>query len=127
MNRLGGRTIRGWIPSRAIDICLLKLPDWLWGRSSIRFNEKCGSLFPGVRQFCCEADHWCPCSVEVNEWNYSSTPRECLHGVCKENFFTIRNSSPLQNILYFRSSLNIYEWKIKSDRTVLCWHVLCLM
>lgn len=86
-----------------------------------------GALFPEVRQFCREAGHSRPCSVEVNEWNYSSTPLECLHGVCKENFFTIRNSSPLQSIIYFRSSLNIYRWKIKSNRTVLGWHVLCLM
>jgi hypothetical protein len=64
-----------------------KLPDGLWGPSSLIFNGYRG-YFTGVKRLGQEVDSSPTSNVEVkNKWRYTSTPlRKCLHGVDRERY-----------------------------------------
>jgi len=68
-------------------LCTPNRPDQLWGSPSLQGNKYRGSL-PGVKRPGRVVDHPPPPSAEVtNEWNYTSTPQICLHGVDRDNLY----------------------------------------
>jgi len=68
-----------------IFIPIQKLPDRLWGSSSLPRNGYRGS-FLRIKQPGHEVDHSSPTSTKVNNaWSHTSTPPVHLHGVDSDN------------------------------------------
>jgi hypothetical protein len=67
-----------------------KGPYRFWGSNSLLFNI-CRGCFPGVKRPVHEFDQSIPSSVKKvkKEWNYSSTPPTCLHGLIRDTFTVI--------------------------------------
>jgi hypothetical protein len=61
-------------------------PDRLWRPPGLLLNGYRGS-FLGVKRIGRGVEHGLPTGAEVkNEWNYTSAPPICIHGVDRDNF-----------------------------------------
>jgi len=84
-------------------------PDWFWDPHSILFSEYWTSLL-GVKHLRHEADHSPLSNPKVeNKWNHTSTPNTRLHGMERNNSFTLLLLLLIRMLFKTGKILNYYK------------------
>jgi hypothetical protein len=107
-----------WVPVGVRDFPFSpKRRDRLWGHTKPPMRWALEFVLRGIKRLGREVNHLPPSGAEVkNEWNYTSVPLLCFHGLDRGNFtflFGVLHSS----LKFYVHLLLIQIYYYKTDRT----------